>query len=280
MSEEAKAPIILRVVPPELSLLPDTPETLPRFQASDFDVYATFLRDCPHFFNKWGSLTLGFNFDTGRSLTVLDYNKPSQREEKHREQGSNKHYLNLKMELLSEYYYEPFKVYGIHSVETVQPPKEQFFSNQALEMSRILYSQQEKMYKAIEKQRNVQFTGKPKTIWFVENFSPLFVMRDLLFTTSKEDYLAESVTIAQANKDHNNHILEHCNPEFTQSVMGLTNWFDYITVDSKHFGFPFEGYKGVHRKNNCMGELKKGFFLNGRVEYFCPKCSKGSSNFE
>jgi hypothetical protein len=281
MAEEAKAPSILRVVPPEFALLPDTPETLPRFQPSDFDVYATFLRDCPHFFNKWGSLTLGFNFDTGRTLTVLDYNKPSQRE-KRRTKGSNGHYVNLKLSLLSKYYYEPFKVAGLISMNSffIQPPKEQFFSNQALEMSRILYAQQEQMYSAIKKQRNIELPQRAQTIWFVENFSPLFVMRELLLTTSKEDYLAESVKIAQANQEHNKRVLEQRNQEFTQSVMGLTNWFDYITVDSEHFGFPFEGYNGIHRKDNCMGELKEKSFCDGRIDFFCTKCLKLSSNYE
>jgi len=272
MVEEVKEDIcILRVAPQQeiKPLLPTVPDAVPRFQASDFDVYNTFMKTQPHFFKKWASLTLGFNYESGRKLTVTDYTDPSQRQNI-RTNGSNDHYINLKMALYYEAYNEEFGIKGLCR------GARQLFSNQALEMTRIMVAKNEPVYNLIEKKRNIMFTGKRKTIWVVENFSPLFVMHELLLTTNKKKYLAKTLEVVQQNTDYNNNVVIPHNT-LVESVLELASWSDFVTIGSpkQRYGFPYPGYKKVHRKNDCMGALKSIYQIDGDLqEYKCEQCNQ------
>lgn len=264
MAEEIKGETIIikracvtKDIEPELPLAPEK-----RFQPSDFETYELFLREWPDFFKMWGTLTLGFNYQTGRTFKTMS--------------------TDQKMFLFRKCYNEDFKLPGIW------PGGRRLFSDQAHALSKMIFEQHEQLFKQVEKKRNMFGTANRKTVWYCENFSPLFLMRELLRTTTQREYLLENKKISQCNVEFNKNVIVPFNTQI-QEVMNLTSWFDFIEFDGEKYGFPYKGYKKVHRENDCMGSLRfiesyplrtpfdddydeKGY--KGIAKYECNNCGK------
>jgi hypothetical protein len=120
------------------------------------------------------------------------------------------------------------------------------------------------------------------------SYGPLFYnIHALLKTISVEEYLEKTDEMVQKHQaaydakcaeiEKMNLIIQEKNQhlvawnerikQLEKEVMALTRWDEYVEFEGTKYGFPYETWNSVHRKNDCMGTVFSKFEYCG-----CHRC--------